>query len=142
MSRLWGLALNTFREAVRDRVLYSILFFGVLGISLIWKAIFGGLALRIDQSGLFYPRVSKSTIAWDDIESFRLTDVMGTKLVAFELREGHGVPIGPVARISMATNKAMVGYSNSIATNGIDATAAEVVAAMKAFTAQAASRLS
>lgn len=29
MSRLWGLAVNTFREAVRDRVLYSILFFGV-----------------------------------------------------------------------------------------------------------------
>lgn len=29
MSRLWAIALNTFREAVRDRVLYSILFFGV-----------------------------------------------------------------------------------------------------------------
>jgi len=29
MSRLLGLAVNTFREAVRDRVLYSILFFGV-----------------------------------------------------------------------------------------------------------------
>ena len=29
MSRLFALALNTFREAVRDRVLYSILFFGV-----------------------------------------------------------------------------------------------------------------
>jgi ABC-type transport system involved in multi-copper enzyme maturation permease subunit len=29
MSRLLGLAINTFREAVRDRVLYSILFFGV-----------------------------------------------------------------------------------------------------------------
>lgn len=28
MSRLLALALNTFREAVRDRVLYSILFFG------------------------------------------------------------------------------------------------------------------
>jgi ABC-type transport system involved in multi-copper enzyme maturation permease subunit len=29
MSRLWAIAANTFREAVRDRVLYSILFFGV-----------------------------------------------------------------------------------------------------------------
>ncbi|MEL6346113.1 MAG: ABC transporter permease subunit [Myxococcota bacterium] len=29
MNRLFILALNTFREAVRDRVLYSILFFGV-----------------------------------------------------------------------------------------------------------------
>ena len=29
MSRLWALAENTFREAVRDRVLYSILFFAV-----------------------------------------------------------------------------------------------------------------
>jgi Cu-processing system permease protein len=29
VSRLFALALNTFREAVRDRVLYSILFFGV-----------------------------------------------------------------------------------------------------------------
>ena len=27
LSRLWALAANTFREAVRDRVLYSILFF-------------------------------------------------------------------------------------------------------------------
>lgn len=36
MSRLWALATNTFREAVRDRVLYSILFFavGVLFLSL------------------------------------------------------------------------------------------------------------
>ena len=29
MSRLWALATNTFREAVRDRILYSILFFAV-----------------------------------------------------------------------------------------------------------------
>lgn len=29
MRRLLGLAVNTFREAVRDRVLYSILFFGI-----------------------------------------------------------------------------------------------------------------
>lgn len=36
MKRLWALAGNTFREAVRDRVLYSILFFavGVLILSL------------------------------------------------------------------------------------------------------------
>jgi len=36
MKRLWALAINTFREAVRDRVLYSILFFavGVLALSL------------------------------------------------------------------------------------------------------------
>ena len=36
MTRLWPLAFNTFREAVRDRVLYSILFFavGVLALSL------------------------------------------------------------------------------------------------------------
>lgn len=36
MSRLWALASNTFREAVRDRILYSILFFavGVLLMSL------------------------------------------------------------------------------------------------------------
>jgi ABC-type transport system involved in multi-copper enzyme maturation permease subunit len=36
MSRIRALAVNTFREAVRDRVLYSILFFaiGVLGLSL------------------------------------------------------------------------------------------------------------
>jgi len=36
LSRLWALAANTFREAVRDRVLYSILFFavGVLCLSL------------------------------------------------------------------------------------------------------------
>lgn len=34
--RIWALAINTFREAVRDRVLYSILFFavGVLVLSL------------------------------------------------------------------------------------------------------------
>ena len=37
MSRVWALAINTFREAVRDRVLYSILFFaiGVLALSLV-----------------------------------------------------------------------------------------------------------
>jgi len=30
MKRLYAIAVNTFREAIRDRVLYSILFFGVL----------------------------------------------------------------------------------------------------------------
>ena len=30
MRRLYAIAVNTFREAVRDRILYSILFFGVL----------------------------------------------------------------------------------------------------------------
>lgn len=36
MRRLWALAFNTFREAVRDRILYSILFFavGVIVLSL------------------------------------------------------------------------------------------------------------
>ncbi len=29
MNRLWALAANTFREAIRDRILYSILFFAV-----------------------------------------------------------------------------------------------------------------
>ena len=31
MSRLLALATNTFREAVRDKVLYRILFFAVVG---------------------------------------------------------------------------------------------------------------
>lgn len=37
MMRVWALAVNTLREAVRDRVLYSILFFavGVLALSLV-----------------------------------------------------------------------------------------------------------
>lgn len=37
MNQVWPLAINTFREAVRDRVLYSILFFavGVLALSLV-----------------------------------------------------------------------------------------------------------
>lgn len=30
MRRLYAIAVNTFREAIRDRILYSILFFGVL----------------------------------------------------------------------------------------------------------------
>lgn len=38
MRRLWALASNTFREAVRDRVLYSILFFAV-GIILLSLAL-------------------------------------------------------------------------------------------------------
>ena len=41
MTRLTALAQNTFREAVRDRVLYSILFFaiGVIGLSLVMQEI-------------------------------------------------------------------------------------------------------
>lgn len=37
MMRVWALATNTFREAVRDRVLYSIVFFavGIIGLSLV-----------------------------------------------------------------------------------------------------------
>jgi ABC-type transport system involved in multi-copper enzyme maturation permease subunit len=41
MQRLWALAYNTFREAVRDRILYSILFFavGVIVLSLLMQEI-------------------------------------------------------------------------------------------------------
>ena len=41
MRKLWALAHNTFREAVRDRVLYSILFFaiGVIALSLLMQEI-------------------------------------------------------------------------------------------------------
>lgn len=41
MRKLWALAHNTFREAVRDRILYSILFFavGVIGLSLLMQEI-------------------------------------------------------------------------------------------------------
>ena len=41
MIRLWALAHNTFREAVRDKVLYSILFFavGVIALSLVMQEI-------------------------------------------------------------------------------------------------------
>lgn len=41
MGRIWALAHNTFREAVRDRVLYSILFFavGVIALSLAMQEI-------------------------------------------------------------------------------------------------------
>ena len=34
MLRIWALAYNTYREAVRDRVLYSILFFAIAVIAL------------------------------------------------------------------------------------------------------------
>ena len=37
MGRLWALAYNTYREAVRDRVLYSILFFAIAVIALSLK---------------------------------------------------------------------------------------------------------
>ncbi len=41
MNRLWAIATNTFREAVRDKVLHSILFFAVLllGVSLAMREV-------------------------------------------------------------------------------------------------------
>ncbi len=52
MSRLIALARNTFREAVRDRVLYSILFFaiGVIGLSLVMQEITVGDREKVVRS--------------------------------------------------------------------------------------------
>ena len=58
MSRLWALCINTFREAVRDRVLHSILFFavGVVVFSLALKEVTIGdqakVVRSIGQSGI------------------------------------------------------------------------------------------
>ena len=38
--KIWAIALNTFREAVRDKILYALLFFALL-------MILGSLALQI-----------------------------------------------------------------------------------------------
>jgi len=52
MTRLMALARNTFREAVRDRVLYSILFFaiGVIGLSLVMQEITVGDREKVVRS--------------------------------------------------------------------------------------------
>ena len=52
MLRLMALARNTFREAVRDRVLYSILFFaiGVIGLSLVMQEITVGDREKVVRS--------------------------------------------------------------------------------------------
>ena len=58
MKRLWALCVNTFREAVRDRVLHSILFFavGVVIFSLALKEVTIGdqakVVRSIGQSGI------------------------------------------------------------------------------------------
>lgn len=52
MKRLWALASNTFREAVRDRVLYSILFFavGIIILSLALEEITIGDQAKVVRS--------------------------------------------------------------------------------------------
>ena len=52
MMRLWALALNTFREAVRDRVLHSILFFGAATVilSIVFKDITIGDQAKVVRS--------------------------------------------------------------------------------------------
>ena len=52
MVRLWALAHNTFREAVRDKVLYSILFFavGVIALSLVMQEITVGDREKVVRS--------------------------------------------------------------------------------------------
>ena len=52
MIRLWALAHNTFREAVRDKVLYSILFFavGVIALSLVMQEITVGDREKVVRS--------------------------------------------------------------------------------------------
>ncbi len=52
MLRLWALAQNTFREAVRDKVLYSILFFavGVIALSLVMQEITVGDREKVVRS--------------------------------------------------------------------------------------------
>ena len=52
MIRLWALAINTFKEAIRDKILLSILVFGLLSvvISLAFKELTIGDANKVVRS--------------------------------------------------------------------------------------------
>lgn len=83
MSRVWAIAANTFREAIRDRVLYSILFFAVLvlftslvmgdisigdthkvvrSVALGAIAVFGSIISIFLGIGLVYKEIERKTI--------------------------------------------------------------------------------
>lgn len=51
IQRIWAIAFNTFREAVRDKILYSILFFAILmiGSSLLFTRLTLGESIKIVQ---------------------------------------------------------------------------------------------
>ncbi len=83
MSRVWAIATNTFREAVRDKVLHSILFFAVIllfvspamreitigdsdkvvrGVALGGISLIGGIIAIFLGVGLVYKEIERKTI--------------------------------------------------------------------------------
>ena len=79
MVRLWALAHNTFREAVRDKVLYSILFFavGVIALCLVMQEITVGDREKVVRSvaqgavaafGSLISMVWGISVVWKEVE--------------------------------------------------------------------------
>ena len=52
MIKIWAIAQNTFREAVRDRILHSIIFFafGMIILSLVLKDLVMNLYFKLDKN--------------------------------------------------------------------------------------------
>lgn len=110
-SRIWNVALNTFREAVRDRVLYNLVFFALLLVAT--APLFSQISIGLERIVLINLGLSSISIFGVVITVF-----IGTGLVSKEIekRTLYTVLARPVRRWEFILGK-YLGLSVTLAVN-------------------------
>ncbi|MXO90452.1 STM3941 family protein [Pontixanthobacter aquaemixtae] len=110
-----------------------ILFFGALAVFLLKKAMTGGLAVRVDQVGIFDARVSDTIIPWASIVSMGSYSIRQTKFFGFELSDAGTLNLKRYTRMSAAANRSLTGFPYAISMTGTDKSHSDLLAAIDRF---------
>ena len=111
----------------------AIVFFAPFAFLHLRRAFAGGLAVRIDQRGMLLTDYSKRLIAWEDIVAIRTENVMGNKILLFEVDDARAADFGAGKRMAAGTNRSMYGLGYSLTVNNTDRSHSELLQALEHF---------
>lgn len=111
----------------------AIVFFGPFMALHLYKAVTGGISVRIDESGMLLRDYSNKTIPWDDFTALSTQNMMGTNMLLFEVVDASEAEFGWFRRMTMPMNRSINGYGNSVVVNNTDRSPAELLDAIAQF---------
>ncbi|MEL1250483.1 STM3941 family protein [Aurantiacibacter gilvus] len=111
----------------------AVLFFGLCGFVIVRQFMRGGVAFRIDASGIEHAQAVRQTFTWDEITRLQPVRMGNQPMVCYEVvQERIDQMTGIRAKLASA-NRSMTGCSFALAMSGTDAKMEEVVAALEQF---------
>nr|WP_298928317.1 STM3941 family protein [uncultured Erythrobacter sp.] len=111
----------------------AIAFFAPFTFFHIKRAFGGGLAVRVDAQGMLLPDYSPKLIRWDDVTSLSTQNMMGTKLLLFDVRDGREADFALFRRATIGFNRSFNGHGCSVTMNNTDRSYDDLLDAVDAF---------